>query len=147
MTLLRAYGELSIKDPSYQRRYAELLDELSKTQPQDAAVQAALGHKALQADRNEEAVAHLKLALPLDSSSIYLELGQALGKLGRGDESIEYLKKGAEMDPYNAVIQKTLILQYINLRSYSEATVLIKRYVETFPEDAFMRNILARVSR
>ncbi len=147
VTLLRAYGELSIKDPSYQRRYAELLDELSKAQPQDAAVQAALGHKALQADRNEEAVAHLKLALPLDSSSIYLELGQALGKLGRGDESIEYLKKGAEMDPYNAVIQKTLILQYINLRSYSEATVLIKRYVETFPEDAFMRNILARVSR
>ncbi len=47
VTLLRAYGELSIKDPSYQRRYAELLDELSKAQPQDAAVQAALGRKSV----------------------------------------------------------------------------------------------------
>ena len=51
------------------------------------------------------------------------------------------------MDPYNAVIQKTLILQYINLKSYCRGAVLIKRYVETFPEDSFMRNILARVSR
>ncbi len=52
-----------------------------------------------------------------------------------------------EIDPYNAVIQKTLILQYINLKAYSEATVLIRQYVETFPEDSFMRDILARVNR
>jgi hypothetical protein len=145
--LLRAYGELSVKNADYQRRYANLLEELSKTQPQDAAVQAALGHKALAEERSEDAVAHLKLALPLDTAQVYLELGQALAKLGRNDESIEYLKKAIAMDPYNAVIQKTLILQYINLKSYGEATVLIKQYVATFPEDSFMRSILARVSQ
>ena len=110
-------------------------------------MQAALGHRALEADRNEEAVEHLKLALPLDNSGVYLELGQALVKLGRTQEAIDALKKGMEIDPYNAVIQKTLILQYINLKAYSEATVLIKQYVETFPEDSFMRDILAKVSR
>jgi predicted CXXCH cytochrome family protein len=144
--LLRAYGELGLQNADYQRRYADLLDELSKTQPQDTFVQGALGHKAFTEDRNEEAVAHLTLALPLDSAAVYLELGQALAKLGRRQESIGYLKKGVEMAPYNAVLQKTLILQYINLKSYSEATVLIKQYVATFPEDSFMRNILTRVS-
>jgi hypothetical protein len=147
LLLLRAYGDLSLKDPAYLTRYSALLDELSKTAPQEPLVQAALGHKALAEERNEEAVAHLKLALPLDSSTVYFELGQALAKLGQSDESIKYLKKGIDADPYNAVIQKTLILQYINLKSYTEATVLIKQYVATFPEDTFMRNILTRVSR
>jgi hypothetical protein len=145
--LLHAYGVLALKNVDFQRRYSDLLSELGKTQPQDTFVQASLGHEALAADKNEEAVAHLKLALPLNEAAVYLELGQALAKLGRSDESIEYLKKGVAMDPYNAVMQKTLILQYINLKSYSEATVLIKQYVATFPEDSFMRNILARVSR
>lgn len=144
--LLRAYATLALKNTDFQRRYSGLLDELGKTQPQDTFVQASLGHEALSAGKTEEAVAHLKLALPLDSASVYLELGEALAKLGRSNESIEYLKKGVEMDPYNAVMQKTLILQYINLKSYNEATVLIKQYVATFPEDSFMRNILARVN-
>jgi len=146
-TLLHAYGDLSLKSADYLQRYSNLLDELSKSQAQDAIVQAALGHKALTEDRTEEAVTHLKLALPLDSSVVYLELGQALAKLGRSDESIEYLKKGVEMDPYNADLQKTLIVQYINLKSYREATALIKNYVVTFPEDSFMRGILARVEK
>ena len=145
--LLRAYGELSLKSADYQRRYLDLLDELSKTQPQDAFVQASLGHKAFAEDKSEEAVAHLKFALPLDNAGVYSEIGQALGKLGRSDESIEYLKKGIEMDPYDAVMQKTLILQYINLKSYVEARVLMEQYVATFPEDSFMRDLLGRVSR
>jgi Flp pilus assembly protein TadD len=147
MTLLRAYEELALKNVDYQRRYSELLDELSKTRPDDVFVQAALGHKAFIGDHNEEAVAHLKLALPMNNAGIYLELGQALAKLGRGAESIEYLKQGAAMDPYNAVMQKTLILQYINAKAYPEAQILMEKYVATFPEDSFMRTLLARVSK
>jgi tetratricopeptide (TPR) repeat protein len=110
-------------------------------------VQAALGHKAFIEDKAEEAIAHLKLALPLGDAAIYLELGQALAKLGRSAEAIEYLRKGVEMDPYNAVMQKTLILQYINSKSYPEARLRIEEYVATFPEDSFMRTVLARVSK
>ena len=147
IVLLRAYGDLAIKSADYLRQYSEQLDSLSKSQPTNVLVQAALGHKALEEERNADAITHLELALPLDNAAVYLELGQALAKAGRGQDSIEYLKKGIAMDPYNAVIQKTLILQYITLKAYSEATVLIKSYVETFPEDTFMRNILARVNR
>jgi cytochrome c554/c'-like protein len=147
VTLLRAYEELALKNTDYQRRYLDLLNELSKTQAEDPYVQAALGHKAFTENRSDEAVAHLKLALPLNNAGVFLELGQALAKLGRGDESIEYLKKGVAMDPYNGVMQKTLILQYINAKAYVDARILMEQYVATFPEDSFMRTLLARVSK
>ncbi len=146
LTLLRAYGELSQKNPEYQQRYSDLLDELSMTQPQDPFVQGALGHKAFAENRSAEAVAYLKHALPLDNAAVYLELGQALAKLGQTEESIEYLKKGMAMDPFNSVMQRTLIVQYINQKSYREARSLMEQYVATFPDDAFMRNMLSRVS-
>jgi hypothetical protein len=147
LLLLHAYGDLANKDPEYRRLYAELLDRSKGTKTKDPFIEAALGHRALSEGRADESIDHLKQALALDNPIVYLELGQALAKLEKSQESIDYLKKGVEIDPYNAVIQKTLILQYINLKSYSEATAAIKQYVEMFPEDQFMRNILARVSR
>jgi Flp pilus assembly protein TadD len=145
--LLRAYRQLSAKKNEYQSRYLALLDELAKTQPEDNFVQAALGDRSLAENRTEEAISHLKLALPEGDSAIYLELGQALAKLGRSEDAIEFLKKGVESDPYNALMQKTLILQYINSKLYAQAQLLMQQYVVTFPEDTFMRNMLARVSR
>jgi hypothetical protein len=147
VTLLRAYEELALKNVDFERRYLDLLNEVSKTQPEDPYVQAALGHQAFTQNRDEEAVAHLKLALPMNNAGVFLELGQALAKLGRGEESIEYLKKGIALEPYNAVLQKTLILQYINAKSYAEARTLMEQYVATFPEDSLMRTLLARVSK
>jgi tetratricopeptide (TPR) repeat protein len=147
LLLLRAYQQISQKDPDYQGRYLAVLDELSKSQPEDVFVQAALGDRAFTQDRAEDAIGHLKLALPQGNPAIYLELGQSLAKLGRNQEAIEYLKKGVEIDPYNAVMQKTLILQYINLKSYAEARLLMEQYVATFPEDSLMRSLLARVSK
>ncbi len=146
-TLLRAYQELSVRNPEYQARYAELLEQLSRSNTTSAFVQAALGQKALAEQRTEEAVRHLKLALSLDHPAIYLALGQALAQSGRSEEAIEYLKKGVEIDPHNAVLQKTLILQLINGKIYEEARRRMNQYVETFPEDTFMRSLLARVNQ
>ena len=147
VTLLRAYGQLSPQDPEYGRRFSNLLDELSRTKPYDPFVQSALGHKALQADKPEEAIAHLKAALGSGDAAINLELGEALAKLGRYEEAIEYTKKAVDLDPYNAVMQKTLILEYINTKDYAEARQRMERYVETFPEDSLMRSLLAKVKQ
>jgi len=147
ITLLRAYEGLAPKNSDYLRRYLGLLDDLSKTQPDDAYVQAALGHRAFSEDRNEDAINHLKLALSLGNPAILLELAQASAKLGQNAEAIEYLKRGSAIDPYNAVMQKTLILQYINSKSYVEARTLIEDYVTKFPEDPLMRSILARIAK
>lgn len=152
LILLRAYGQLSAQNPEYQRRYLNLLDELSREQSQDPFVQSALGHKALLEDQPEQAITHLRVALALNNSTVNLatvnlEMGQALAKLGRDQEAVGYLKEAVELDPYNAVAEKTLILQYINLKDYPEARQHMEQYVENFPEDSFMRNLLARVSK
>jgi hypothetical protein len=144
---LKAYKQLLIKYPQYQRQYDGLLEELTSTEPQNTFVQAAIGDKAFSEGRYEDAVGHLKLGLGEETPGLYLELGQSLIKLGRDQEAIECLKTGVGLDPYDAVMQKTLILQYINARSYAEARRLMQQYVATFPEDAFMRELLARVSK
>jgi hypothetical protein len=147
VTLLRAYGELAGRDPEYQNLYANLLDRLSKTAPNKPVVQEALGHKALSESNYDDAVIHLTAALPLDEAIVYADLSAALLHLGREGEAVDYLKKAAEIEPFNAVTQKTLILSYIHLKRYTEAQEAMMRYVNRFPEDAFMRNLLERVDR
>ncbi len=147
VTLLRAYGELSAQNAEYQGRYASLLDALEKEQSQSPIVQEALGHRAVTEDKLEEAVSHLQAALATNEPTVYLELGQVLTKLGRYDDAIEYLKKGVTVDPFNAVMQKTLVLDYIQVKNYAEARQGLQRYVDLFPEDSFMREMLARVAR
>jgi hypothetical protein len=146
LTLLRAYSELAPRNPDDKRRYLEMLERLSRTDAKEPFVQAALGHKALAEGRNEEALAHLAAAESLDDSTVYRDAAQALINLSRAPEAIDYLKRAEEADPFNPVVQKTLILQYINLKRYSEARQAMEEYVKSFPADTFMRNLLARVS-
>lgn len=146
LTLLRAYGELASRSPDFEQRYLEVLRKLSRTEAKDPFVQAALGHKALAERRNEEALAHLAAAESLDDSTVYRDAAQALISLGRVAEAVDYLKRAERVDPFNPVIQKTLILQYINLKRYPDARQAMEEYVKSFPSDTFMRNLLARVS-
>jgi hypothetical protein len=147
VTLLRAYQQLSEKVSDYLPKYESLLQSLSQTDPEDNFVQAALGDQAFRENRFADAVTHLTRALPEGRPALYRELGQSLINIGRVDEGIEYLKKGVALDPYDAVMRKTLILQYINQKAYTSARNLMEQYVETFPEDNFMRGLLAKVSR
>ncbi len=145
--LLRAYGELAGRDPKYESLYGKLLERLGATASKEPIVQEALGHKALAESHYDDAVEHLTLALPLDEAVVYTDLSSALSHLGRETEALNYLKRAAEIEPFNAVTQKTLILTYINLKRYPEAQAAMLRYVDQFPGDTFMRNMLARVSK
>jgi tetratricopeptide (TPR) repeat protein len=147
VTLLQAYGELSARYPGYGERYAAVLNELGREEPQSAIVQEALGHQLFVAGQFEEAISHLGAALSLRQPAIYLELAQSEAKLGREGEAIQYLKTGVALTPYDPVMRKTLILQYINARAYAEARQQLEEYVSLFPEDAFMRSMLEKVSR
>jgi len=146
ITLLRAYSELAAQEPHFEQRYLALLSQLAQTQPKDPFVQAALGHKALAEGKNEEALAHLSKALELGDATVYQDMAKALSNLNRGGEAIDYLKRGLIISPFNAVLLKTLALEYINLKEYAEARQTMERYVELFPEDSFMRKLLARVT-
>lgn len=147
ITLLRAYGELAGRDPAFQQRYPEVRNHLSKTQPDNRYVQAALGHKALTEGQANEALDHLTKALPLNETVVYRDMAQALTKLGRAEDAIDYLKRAVEAEPYDPTTRKTLILEYINLKRYPDAREAMEEYVSLFPEDGFMRGLLARVSQ
>jgi tetratricopeptide (TPR) repeat protein len=145
ITLLKAYGQLASEHGEYQAKYLELLESVAKDQPDDSYVQAALGHKKLSEGKNEEALGLLVPALRLDQPGVQVDVAQALTNLGRAEEALPHWEAAASMDPYNPVLLKKLTLQYINLHQYVNAEKRMREYVEIFPEDKFMRDLLARV--
>ncbi len=148
LTLLRAYGELMGRQPLLRTRYTKLLDELARKMPNDAFVQGALGRKLLydapDNTRNIEALEHLEKAVKLGSVStaVQQDLAEVLMRLNRLDESVDRLKFALRNEPYDPVLHKTLALRLITLKRYPEALEAMRRYVELFPEDDFMRGLL-----
>jgi len=149
MTLWRAYGELLESEPAFQTSYLALLDELAKDQPDNGLVQAALGTRDLRgslADSNAMAIAHLTEALDLgfSTSTVYADLAEALARAGKLNEAITVLVRGVQAEPYAPELYKSLALRYITQKAYPRAKETMERYVELFPQDDFMRGLLAK---
>ena len=145
ITLLKAYGTLAAQDPRYNPPYLRVLLEASIRQPKNALVQAALGRRDLKAGQFAKASAHLELSLKLDpmSAVVYEDLAAAMEGLGRNGEALVYQQKAVMHDPYNPILQKRLIVLYIHQKEYVQAKGAIEQYVKTFPQDLFMRRMLA----
>jgi len=146
LTLLQAYGELTEKHPEYMNRYLAVLDNLEHTAPDNPLVQAAIGNRELHAGKYQEAVVHLQRALDTGTPKtiLYTDLADALIKLGRNLEAVVAWQKASELDPFNAALRKTLIVQLIQAKDYAKAKMEMEDYVKRFPEDSFMRQMLAR---
>jgi hypothetical protein len=146
LTLLQAYGELMDKKHEYLGRYLRLLDELEQTEPHNGLVEAALGRRALRQGKFEKAVTHLEQALEAGTpqAMTYADLAEALVKLDRAGEAMSPLEKAIALDPFNPTLQKTMVLRLIQLKRYEDAKAAMERYIENFPEDSFMRQMLAR---
>jgi hypothetical protein len=146
LTLLEAYGELAANRSEYVAPYLKVLDQLERTQPENALVQAALGRRELRKGNYQAAADHLQHALQLGSpeASTYADLSEALAKLDQPERSLPLLEKAIVMDPYDPVMQKTLVVRLIQLKQYSRAQTALEHYLEVFPQDSFMRQMLAR---
>ena len=146
LVLLQAYGELADQHPEYLKRYFEVLDQLERTDPGNPLVLAATGTRDLQAGKYEEAVAKLQSALEAGppKTVLYTELADALVKLDRSAEAAVVLRKAIGLDPFNSAVQKTLIVRLIELKEFASARTALESYVARFPEDSFMRQMLAR---
>ena len=145
LVLLQAYGELAADNANYADRYLSTLDGLKKSDQNSALVQAALGRRDLLSGKFPEAVDHLQRALHFGAplASEYADLSTALEKLDRTDEALSAQQSAVEQDPYNPVLQKRLVLLLINQKRYTEARAGIVHYLEMFPQDSFMRKMLA----
>jgi len=145
-TLLAAYGELAENNPRYVETYLSVLVRLEKTQPDDPLVQAALGRRDLKSGNYEAATGHLRRALASGepSATTYTDLADCLAHLGQTDEALTLLEKSVELDPFNPVTRKMQVVQLINAKQYTKAHEALKDYLEIFPQDDFMRQMLAR---
>jgi hypothetical protein len=145
-TLLQAYGELMDNNPEYRDRYLTLLHEMEQTDAGSALVQAALGRRDLRSGKLGDAEAHLRRALEIGPPMplTYADLAEVLDKVGRDEETVPLLQKAIDLDPFNPVLQKTMVVRLIQLKRYPSAESAMERYVELFPQDSFMRQMLAR---
>ena len=144
LTLLQAYGELAATRSQYVARYLDLLSQLEKTQPHNALVEAAAGRRDLKAGSFSSAAKHLQHSAELapPSATTCADLAHALAQLGRRDEAVSWLEKSIGLDPFNPFAQKSLIVELIDLKRYTQARAALEHYVQVFPQDAFMRQML-----
>jgi tetratricopeptide (TPR) repeat protein len=145
-TLVQAYGELAEHRPEYVAAYLKILSQLEKTQPDDPLVQAALGRKDLKSGDYQSAAGHLRHALesPLPAATTEADLADALAHLGQTEDAISYLEKAIELDPFNPLSRKMLVVHLIETKQYAKAREALEHYLEIFPQDDFMRRMLAR---
>ena len=130
-------------------RYFAVLHDLERTAPENPLVQAAIGNRELHAGRYQEAVEHLERALDTGRprTVLYTDLADALIKLDRTSDAVTLLRRATDVDPFNAALRKTLIVQLIQVKDYANAKMEMEDYVKRFPEDSFMRQMLARAQR
>jgi hypothetical protein len=146
LTLLQAYGELAATKPQYAGPYLKVLAQLEKSDPDNALVQAAVGRRELKSGNFASAAEHLQRALSLGPplATTCADLADALTHLDRKDEAVTWLDKSIQLDPFNPFTQRTLIVRLIELKQYPRARAALEHYVEVFPQDTFMRQMLAK---
>ena len=148
LTRLAAYGELMSRDPALRSNYLALLAEAKREMPDDPLVLAALGRKAL-AETSPEAVELLTKAVDKGAAAAgtYIDLSEALMKENRLQDAVAVLERARSFFPYSKTIRKHLVLSYIRAKSYDNARTALQQYVRDFPEDSFMRGLLAQANR
>jgi len=146
LTLLQAYGELAANKPEYVAPYLKVLSQLEKTQPDDPLVQSALGRKDLKSGDYQSAVSHLRRALENHPpvATTYADLADALTHLGQKEEALPLIEKAIELNPFDPATRKMLVVQLIQTKQYAKAHEALQHYLEIFPQDDFMRQMLAR---
>ena len=146
LTLLAAYGELAANNPEYVAPYLKVLDQLERTHPDDTLVQSALGRREIKNGNYQAAVTHLRRALDVGTpaATTYEDLADALAHLGQTEETLPLIEKAIDLDPFNPATRKMEVVRLIQLKQYAKAHEALDRYVEIFPQDDFMRQMLAR---
>ena len=142
---LQAYADLKASKPQFAASWLKTLSDLETGDPENSIVQAALGSRDLGDHKLPEAIDHLQHSLRLDpmQPNVYVDLSEAQDQSGQEEEAIASARKAVELDPFVASMQKALISRLISGKHYDEAETVMEKYLQNFPEDDFMRKMLA----
>ena len=146
LTLLQAYGELAANKPQYVSRYLDVLSALEKSAANDPLVEASVGRRELKAGNFDSAASRLLHAVEIGppQATTCADLADALVHLGQREEAVSWLDKSIELDPFNPYAQRSLIVQLILLKQYTRARSALEHYVQLFPQDNYMREMLSK---
>jgi tetratricopeptide (TPR) repeat protein len=138
--LLKAEGKASFVEP-----WLKTLVELETSNPDNPVVQASLGHRDLDDHKYPEAASHLDHSLRLDplQALVYVDLSAAQDQNGQRVEAILSARKAVALEPFNPGIRKTLIYELVEDKQYEEVEAEMEKYLQLFPEDDRMRQMLA----
>jgi hypothetical protein len=149
VVLLQAYYTAARKDPSLWPLWFRKLNELSKTEPDDATVLNSLGAVAL-AEKKDNAAAETYFARALKQGSedptTFMNLATALANLGRGHEAESILERGAAAYPYNGTLTARLAEQYAIDGDGWRARKAVEDFRKIFPGDEPLRELEKRLN-
>jgi tetratricopeptide (TPR) repeat protein len=113
----------------------------------EAAIEAGLGTIAMRSERISDAVSHFKRVAEIspDSPGIWFNLGFAHRLLGNFDEAEASYKRALQMEPDDIRAYSELIAIYMNRSEKLEARHIAEQGVQTNPESAYLRALLASV--
>lgn len=149
VSLLRAYRQELIRSHlEYKDYYFSLLDQLSKSDNKDPFVLSAIAQKALSDHDLNKAKAYAQQVVDQGSTSTYdyLFLDGLLASSGNLKASIDLLKKGMAMAPYNNLFYENLAVRQLAAGETAESMATIQRGLELFPEDSVLREMQAQAT-
>jgi len=144
VSLLRAYRQELIRSHlEYKDYYFSLLDQLAKSNNQDPFALSAMAQKALSDHDLNKAKAYAEQVVDQGSTAAYdyLLLDGLLARSGNLKASIDLLKKGMAMAPYNDLFYENLAARQLSAGATAEALTTIQRGLDLFPEDSALREM------
>jgi len=143
-TLLRAYRQELIRGHlEYKDYYFSLLDRLTNANHQDPFILSAIAQKALSDGDLSSAIAYATQVIDRGSTSTYdyLLLDSLLARAGNTAGSIDLLKKGLLIAPYEQSFYENLAVRQLSIGKTAEGVTTIQRGLELFPEDSVLRDM------
>jgi hypothetical protein len=149
VTLFRAYSQLVQLNGEYAAAFDSTLDALAKAGTQDPAVLTMMALKLMSADSPQaQAAAPEYFERAIAAGSIDPQNFELVATFqvqsGRTQDAIATVQHGLELNPYSPRLYRMLAALCISVKSYDKAIETMKKGLELFPEDSFLRSLMQK---
>jgi tetratricopeptide (TPR) repeat protein len=150
ITLFQAYAGLVHDGHSeFKTKANEMLDRVARESSGNPVVLSALARRAMGTgtpEALEEAIRDFTSATQAGAAAEeYLLLAGLYGKKKQNTEAIAVLQKGMRANPYVREFSESLAVEYMALGQYRDASDVIRKGLDLFPDDVTLRVLQKKV--